>query len=224
MGNVGSSPTCSFSNIDAYPNQTFHHFGWHVNEDLAAFPNDSSHHDYDVAYRAVNAIMTVFLPSTNISSMATIGSTQAHLNCVRITDTLSATTRDAPALPKPMAVRSSLSKGAIAGIVIGCVVGAAVLAGGTCMLWWQRRRRARPFGAAALQHPKEEEDKEKAIMLDGQGIAEAEGQGGGRPAGSELEGWSVGEVQGSDVPMKGDRDRPVELDSRAMMPAENPKP
>ena len=149
------------------------------------------------------------MPPANINATAKIGSSEAFLNCVRITNT-SSDARIAPALPNPTAVAipGKLRVGAIAGIVIGCVAGCAIIAG--CIYLFLRRRRQNRLATASSNPLSSRGEKgEDGILL---GAVEAADFGSD---GAELRGdQPVNEVSGKRARQEmGSAYRPPELDS-----------
>jgi hypothetical protein len=115
--------------------------------------------------------------------------------------------------PTFTAAPDSLSSGAIAGVVVGCIIALSIFAlTVVCVLRKRRRRRALPLSAGAAPH-----EIDRSYMdaeLDAESKPTEMPVSVDEPA--ELSGWSVAELDGSEM---GDR----EVDSRENVGAEETK-
>lgn len=105
--------------------------------------NGSAVASYDELVQQVWPILTVTFPPANISRQSSQG-WAATMTCIKAGD-VKADSRGPPALPAAKAVHfpGELSRGAIAGIVVGTVLGAVVLAGVGWWIWkkyWKRSK------------------------------------------------------------------------------------
>ncbi|KAJ9606929.1 hypothetical protein H2200_008940 [Cladophialophora chaetospira] len=100
---------------------------------------------YDELVYTVWPVMTVVMPPANNTRYSSIANAYATLTCLRA-KSISYNYRTPPDLPKPKAVHfpGPFSKGAIAGIAVGAVMGVAVVA--AAAFWFWRRRKSRIAG------------------------------------------------------------------------------
>ncbi|MCJ1398422.1 hypothetical protein MMC11_001620 [Xylographa trunciseda] len=201
--------------LPVYPHLAFSGFG-NIDAGLLVSPENVPYSAYDNAYRDVKAIFTVFTPPANVTRISEHSTGEAFLNCLRITNT-SSSSRVAPTLPGPTNVvfPGTLTGGDIAGIVIGCVAGVAILAG-VIYLLLRRRRRARQTAAAAAL-PSSEATKEKGgdrTEVDSRGVVEASAHAGASGR-AERKGQAVEELQGTELQtmLQGDS-QPIELGNK----------
>ena len=189
---------------------------------------------YDEAVTSVYPIFTILFPPANDSNRGggQVQSAEAFLTCARPVN-ITTGSRVAAALPSPTSLRKiskPLSGGAIAGIVIGVVLGVLLICG--IIAWFlisrRRKQKAERDAAAAREEErkrmeKEEFEKEKkAPLLMSTERHEAEGDATNgsaeMPTGfgsrsemdgghqfAELEGNTVGELDGRNVDLRRDR-------------------
>lgn len=95
---------------------------------------------YDELVQQVWPILTVVFAPANNSRMSAMSGAEATMTCIRAGTSIKANSRTPAALPKAKAVHFPLhlSKGAIAGIVVGAIVVAATIVGA---IWWFWKRR-----------------------------------------------------------------------------------
>jgi hypothetical protein len=99
---------------------------------------------YDNATRSIYPILTVYMPVANIDATFREGNAFSKLTCARVKK-FHEGSRVSSALPSgtPYTYGQGLSKGAIAGIVVGGIVFVAARTGFLAYLFFQRRRRER---------------------------------------------------------------------------------
>ena len=98
---------------------------------------------YDELVHTVWPVMTVIMPPANNSRVSSIPSAYAQMSCIRAKTIRSGSRKPTP-LPAPTAVNfpNSLSKGAIAGIVVGAIIAMAIAV--AAAFWFWRRRKPAP--------------------------------------------------------------------------------
>lgn len=85
-------------------------------------------------------VLTVFLPIADVERETTIQTANAALSCPRVTQ-INEGSLQTPPLPEPTPVGgSSLSGGAIAGIVIGVLAAIAIVLGALWFFYFRKRR------------------------------------------------------------------------------------
>jgi hypothetical protein len=109
-------------------------------------PLQTNLNTYDNVTKGIYPILTVYMPVTNIDRIGAIeGFAFSQLTCARVKQ-FSTGSRVSPALPSgtPYSYgHGGLSKGAIAGIVVGIVVFVAIVGGLIAYFFIRRRRRQR---------------------------------------------------------------------------------
>lgn len=101
--------------------------------------------------QAITPLLTIFMPIADIEADTRITNVQAVLSCPHI-NRINPGSLEPYAAPSPTPVGSgsSLSGGAIAGIVVGVLVGLAIVLG-TLWFFWFRKRRASKAKNIALE-------------------------------------------------------------------------
>lgn len=148
---LNNNPNCTLS---AAPNKTLNLFS----------SGASSPDSYDNATQALHAMLTVYMPVANVDRKGEFTSwANSTLRCVRAKD-IARGSRVPAALPQGKRYHYStgggLSKGALAGIVVGAIVAVGVLAGIALGLKRKRRRTS-----AQKAGPSPAEDGGKSIPL-----------------------------------------------------------
>lgn len=96
--------------------------------------------------RTIYPILTIFMPVANADAPVSLAAAKTQLVCLHI-DNINAGSYipEAAAEPTPIKYRSdgkSLSGGAVAGIVVGAVLGVALVAGAVVWLWRLKKHRS----------------------------------------------------------------------------------
>ena len=104
--------------------------------------------------QVVIPVLTVFMPIADIEADTTIATANAALTCPHINH-INPGSFEPYAAPTPTPVGgSSLSGGAIAGIVIGALVGVAIVLGALWFFWFRKRRAGKNAEKAGdAEHP-----------------------------------------------------------------------
>jgi hypothetical protein len=117
---------------------------------------------YDLFYYYLLPMMTVYLPIANAERLTNLGEAKAMPMCMHI-DHINPGSRVPPTLPSPTPInynKGKLTGGDIAGIVVGCVAGVALIAGLVFWLWRRQRKQKKARQQAQDgQHPGYPDDK-----------------------------------------------------------------
>lgn len=102
-----------------------------------------SHVEYDRISWVVLPTITVFMPVANARRTVSMDYARSVVNCLHI-EHYNQGSRVPAAGPEPTSIDiggRSLSKGAIAGIVVGCVIGVGLVVAAAVVWWWRRKKR-----------------------------------------------------------------------------------
>ena len=163
-----ASSGLSFGNTDICTigpsNQSFNLVdGWNNNEDPTA-----PHEVYDRSSWILVATLAVFMPVANARRTTSMNYAVSVLSCLGIKQYNEGSRIPAPA-PQPTPVDLSdggLGGGAIAGIVVGSVVGVGIVVAGVAFFWLRRKRKTRRKSEASPRDVIYPEDKPPYAAVD----------------------------------------------------------